>query len=288
MFSLIISSLIFFALGAIVGNWLATKGITADNALVKHQRLVGGIFLVVAVFLVLLVLLTNANINLRFLIPGIIRLYLGEYTYSTILVLSFFVLGFVLFLELPGRNSPRRMRQLFVAIVGITIPIAILFNVCWPVTGFLKPSLVERGIVLQTTDITCVPASIATLGRLVGKHPNLTEKDVVLLTNTGRFGTSTLAAIRAMDKLGLNPQFQEHLTIDDLLKANHLALLNVLENVNGKKIAHAVVLLSINPQSKVVTLANPIWGRQKKTPQEMKDYWLGEAIFVQSSSLSKE
>jgi len=44
-----------------------------------------------------------------------------------------------------------------------------------PITGMASEPLVIEGVVLQTTSQTCAPASIATLARLVGLDPNLSE-----------------------------------------------------------------------------------------------------------------
>jgi hypothetical protein len=59
-----------------------------------------------------------------------------------------------------------------------------------------------------------------------------------------------------------------------------LAVLHVMEPFNGVKIQHAIGLLAINPQQRTLTVANPLYGLQVKSYDQMPGYWLGEAVFV--------
>jgi len=88
---------------------------------------------------------------------------------------------------------------------------------------------------------------------LLGKHPQLTEKDVVKIAGTNRFGTSALNEIRAMRLLGLMPKYQNNLTLKDLIAQGKPALLQVNEPVGETTIPHAITLLEINSKQGLIS-----------------------------------
>jgi len=265
-------------LGAIWGRHLAIQGVTAANALEKHQRIVYIILMAIASLVAALMLV--GALKLTRWIPLIVLLYIGEHTNHLMLGLGCFSLGLLVALELPGRHNRQRLSQMAIAVVAMSLPLVVLLYYLLPVTSILGTPLVMEGVVMQTTSYTCSAASIATLGRLIGGYPNLSEGDVVEITGTNRFGTSTLAEIRAMQKLGMSPRFEQDLQVEDLIKAGQLAVLHVMEATSGTRIAHAIALFAVNSKQRTLTVGNPLFGRQVKTFEQMADYWLGEAIFV--------
>ncbi len=279
---------ISFLIGGSIGNRLAAQGITADINLEKHQGKILWVLIAIASIILSMYLLSILNLmhQVLFIIPTFIRLYIQAYSYKLILASGCLVLGLLVFLELSGKSSPRRMLQLSMAVVILTIPLTIFLHFCLPVTNSLdKPRVRDEVVVLQTTSYTCAPSSIATLARFIGKHRSLSERDVVKLTMTNRFGTSTLAEIRAMEKLGLNPKYKYGLTRQDLIKVDRPALLHVRLRMPGRVISHAVALLSVDSQQKVLTIADPLSGIQKMKFAQLKGYWLGEAVFVDKPNL---
>ncbi len=133
---------------------------------------------------------------------------------------------------------------------------------------------------LQTTPYSCAAATIATLARKVNPTLQTTEREVIELAGTSRHGTSTLAEIQAMEKLGLAPQYERNLTINNLVARRQMAILHVMEPIAEAKIAHAIALLEINPTKHTLTVANPLYGKEIIPFDRMKDYWIGEAVFV--------
>jgi hypothetical protein len=265
-------------LGAIWGRHLAIQGVTAANSLEKHQRIVYIILMAIAALVASLMIV--GALKLTRWIPLIILLYIGEYTNHLMLGLGCFSLGLLVALELPGRHNRQRLSQMAIAVLAMSLPLVVLLYYLLPVTSILGTPLVVQGVVMQTTSITCSAASIATLGRLIGSYPNLSEGDVVEITGTNRFGTSTLAEIRAMQKLGMSPRFEQDLQVADLIKVGKPAVLHVMEPTSGTRIAHAIALFAVNLKQRTLTVGNPLFGRQVKTFEQMADYWLGEAIFV--------
>jgi hypothetical protein len=281
---MIVAWIVAFFCGAIVGAKLANRGVSADRRFdANHHQgwFLGGITAIAVIVLLLLLLYKFNQVKLIYLvIPSIVLLYIGEYLYDAVICSGFFVLGLLILLELEGRNSVERMRQLFIAIVAICVPISVLIHYSLPIIDLVGEPKIVDGVVLQTTSFTCAPSSIATLARFVGKYPNILEKDVVKLTKTDRNGTSTLAEMRAMGELGLGADFRHNLTVDDLVKINKPGLLHVKVKYNNKEIAHTVALLSVNPKTQTLTIANPLSGIEVKRFDELKGYWMNEAVFV--------
>ena len=281
MFVVILLGLFPFILGGILGYLLAKKGINAHNALANHQKLVY-IILGVSVSVVMAVIILS-KLKLATLLPAIIILIVGEFFSKFVLILGCFGLGLLIFIELKSWRNWQRLREMIVATTIMSLCLGGLGYCLIPVTPILGKSKIVNGIVIQTTAYTCVPSSIATLGRWIGKYPNLSERDAVKLTHTNRFGTSHLAEIWALEKLKLDPEYQRDLTIDDLIKMNKYAILHVNEPVGfaGATMGHAIALLDINIKKKYLVVGNPAYGRQVKPFNQMdSNYWIGEAVFI--------
>lgn len=217
--------------GAIFGRVLAATGINSDNALENFQKpLVWGLA-AIAILLGILIAIDKFNLVsiLPKIFPPLFLIYLAGYFNETILGLGFFGLGLLVSLELAGKSSRRRIRQSIIASGIISLALSILLFFLQPVAPFVKSSIIINNIVIQSTPYTCSPASIATIARYIQKHPDITEKDVVKLTKTNRFGTTTLLEIKAMERLGLEPQYRHNLTLEDLINFNRPALLHVKE-----------------------------------------------------------
>ncbi len=284
MISLILICTLTFVIGGFGGKNLAIRGITSDNALKNHQQPLVWLLIAIAPGLGFLVILDKFNLAplLPKIFPPIFLIYLAGYFNEIIVGLGCFFLGLLLFLELSGKRSKRQVAQLLIAIGAIACSLSILLYFLQPVQVVAQPKIIDQ-VVMQTTPYTCAPSSIATLGRYSKQHPNLTEGEVVELTKTNRFGTTTLAEIRAMKKLDLQPQYRHNLTIKDLMTTNQPALMHVKEkrkNGKGVRFSHAVAYLGIDPAKKLVLIGNPLYGLQVKTFDDLREYWFGEAIMI--------
>lgn len=285
MLALGISSSIAFVIGSLWGKQLAQKGITSDNALLKQQKFFVCLVSAIASLFVLLIILDKFNLQplLPQIFPSMLLIYLAGWYHSVIFVGGFFILGLLLFIELNGKYNRRKVTQLISALTLISFVLAVLGYCLRPIDKLLQPSKIEYGVVMQTTFYTCAPSAIATLSRHTKIHPNLTEAQAIRYTKTNRFGTTTLMELRAMEQLGLNPQYQHNLDNEKLLYSDRPAILHVKErnkDDEGVRFAHAVALLAVDPQHRLFLIGNPYYGLQIKTVQDMDDYWFGEAIFV--------
>ena len=233
----------------------------------------------------ILIILDKLNLGsvLPKLLPPMFLIYIAAYFNETIITMGCFCLGLLIFLELSNQRCKPKIRQLIIAIAAISCALSMLLFFLQPVQAMVDKPKIINGVVMQTTPFTCAPSSIATLARFTRKYPQLTEKDVVKLTKTNRFGTTTLSEIRALKKLDLNPEYRHNLSLQDLSDLRRPALLHVKEknkNNQGVRFSHAVALLSINLEKELLVIANPLYGIQIKTFREMKEYWFGEAILV--------
>ena len=274
-----------FACGGMLGKNLAAIGITSDNALKNYQKPLVGLLIAVMPILGILVVLDKLHLMriLPKIIPATLLIYLGGYFNEIIVGLGCFFLGLLLVLELSAKLSRQKIVQLLLALTAISFALSILFFFLQPVQALVAQPKIINGVVMQTTAYTCAPASIATLARQTQQHPQITEGEVVQLTHTNRFGTTTLREIRAMDKLQLNPEYRHNLTINDLITLNKPALLHVKEKRKtgkGVRFSHAVALLAMSPEKSLILIANPLYGLQIKTFAEFKQYWFGEAILT--------
>ncbi|MDJ0590896.1 MAG: cysteine peptidase family C39 domain-containing protein [Pleurocapsa sp. MO_226.B13] len=286
MTNLVLVCALAFACGGMLGKNLAAVGVTSDNALQNYQKPLVWMLIAIAPLLGILVTLDKLHLAsvLPRIFPPMLLIYLAAYFNETIVGLGCFFLGLLLFLELSGKRSRQKIVQLMLALGTISLALSILLFFLQPVQALVATQAkIINGVVMQTTAYTCAPASIATLARVTKQYPYLTEQEVVKLTRTNRFGTTTLSEIKAMEKLGLNPQYRHNLTVNDLIALNKPALLHVKEKRKtgkGVRFSHAVALLSINPQKGLILIANPLYGMQIKTFSEFGRYWFGEAILV--------
>ena len=283
MISLVLVSVTAFIGGGLCGKNLAMKGITSDNALKNYQQPLVWLLVAIAPCLGCLIILDKFHLSylLPRIFPPMLLIYLAGYFNEIIVWLGCFFLGLLVFLELLGQRSKKQITQLLAAISAIAFALSILLYFLQPVQ--VAQSKTVDGIVIQTTPYTCAPSSIATLGRYSKRYPYLTEKEVLKLTKTNRFGTTTLAEIRAMKKLHLNPQYHHNLTIEDLISLNQPALMHVKEKRKkgqGVRFSHAVTYLGVDPRREIILIGNPLFGIQVKTFAALREYWFGEAITI--------
>ena len=85
-----------FAVGGFWGKKLAKRGVTSDNALLKHQRFFVSFIIVVSLLFISLIIIDRFNFTslLPQIIPAILLIYLAGWYHSIIFVAGFFVLGF--------------------------------------------------------------------------------------------------------------------------------------------------------------------------------------------------
>lgn len=266
------------AAGAVLGRRLARRGITADNALTGRQGPAYGILIGIAGSFAALYF--SEKLSYLAWLPTIVLLYGESAVWPMVTVLASAGLGLLVVLEWPGRREAKRLRLM---VAGCAVLLLAEGYLAWrtlPVTGILLAPSVTDGVVMQTTSYTCAPATIATLVRAAALDTTMTERRAVEIARTSREGTSTIAELRTMRQLGLSPRFARRLTAESLVAAGRMALLHVDEPVGVATVRHAVALLAVDPARRTVTIGNPLRGRHVMGFDELRGYWIGEAIFV--------
>ncbi len=282
---MLLMGIVCLSLGCLTGKFLINKGITIDFTIEnpKHQRNILIALATIPVIVVILLFIDQNNLPNIFalIIPEICLLYLGAYFYDLLIYSFCFMLGLLLFLEFFSKAEKSSKKPLLFALLILTFALSVLVDQTLPIAKYLKqPKIINGYIVLQTTGYTCAPATIATLGRYTKKYPNLTEREVVKLTKTDKIGTSTLKEIQALKTLDFEPEYLKNLEINNLININRPAVLHVKENYNNQIVSHAVAFLQLDKSRKIIVLANPLYGLQVKTFEQMEEYWNGEAIFI--------
>lgn len=269
--------------GAVLGRLLASRGVTAENALEGRGLLAAAILAVAGAFAAVLFFPER--------VPGLgpaVQLLVQHLTINVTVLGGSFSIGLLLLMEWPGRKEKERARRLRFGVGVLSVLVGVLVWRSGPVEKLLGPATIFQGIVMQTTGYTCAPASIATLARWVGADTSSTEREVSRLTATTRWGTNTIMEVRAMEALGLRPRFALGLTVDSLLAHGGPALLHVNEPVGPRTIRHAVALLEVDREAATVTLGNPLEGRRVMAFGELDGYWIGEAVLVGSGEPAAE
>ncbi|MEM8603037.1 MAG: cysteine peptidase family C39 domain-containing protein [Cyanobacteria bacterium P01_H01_bin.121] len=262
-------------LGFYVGERLWKVGVRLDHQ-IQTSSTVGVLVAASVVGLVVLILLLRDPSNTW--IPNVIPLYAGEYWSEVAIWCGLFLLGTLT--VLITHQARRKVFALCLTTLLLGTPLVYLANQLLPIAGQIRASRVEGNLVFQTTPYTCAAASIATIARLTGQAPEITEKEVAELVKTNQMGTTALAQLHGLETLGFEPKYERGLTLDDLKQLPSPVLMHVLEPVIGGRIAHAVVLLGVDPAAEAIIIANPLSGLQVKPFKELQDYWRGEVIWL--------
>ncbi len=194
-------------------------------------------------------------------------------------LLAGFVLGFIPVLERAAWREPEQRRPL---LIGSGVSLALLAYLGWLALP-VRPTedLSADGVVFQTTPFTCAAASVATVARLTGASPGLTEGAAAKLAGSSFGGTFVVGEMRALRRVGLSAKYGRGLSMDDLIRHGGPGILHVDEPLpGGRRIRHAVALVSIDTVTRTVTVGNPLEGLQEIQFDAFDSYWIGEAILV--------
>lgn len=272
-------SLVGLLLGVVLGRELARRGLTADTVLARRQKQLYVVLVGLAALGFAFYTLGRPGHRGSW-VPVAIMLYIEHFLWPLVAGVAGFGIGLVARLEWPGRRERKRLGNLVVGPGVLAAALAFIAYNSWPVTSMLGAAALRDGVVMQTTSYTCAPAAIATLARFSGFDTAATERRMIALTRTDRHGTSTLQEMRAMRALGMAPRFEAGLEVQDLAASAVPALLHVDEPVGSTTIRHAVALLTVDGAAREVVLGNPLYGRQVRRFDQMRGYWMGEAVFL--------
>jgi len=132
----------------------------------------------------------------------------------------------------------------------------------------VTPEINTTGIVMQTTNYTCGPASLATVLNNIGI--NATEQELATLAGTDENGTTMYGLSEAAKAKGLNAIGMK-LSIDDL-KPNNIVFITA----NGEP--HYSVIREVTNES--VKLADPSIGNIEMSKEKFAEVYSGNALVI--------
>ncbi|CAK8720903.1 hypothetical protein GCAAIG_10455 [Candidatus Electronema halotolerans] len=203
-------------------------------------------------------------------LPLWLQYWSSALTWGGILVIFLLLFSLILPLAFRLRHQDRHK----MAVVAVLF-IAALEGLMQFLTRPLAPQLTRQenrdGIIMQSSPSSCVPASAANLLRLYGMERSEPEL-AALFGSTLLSGTSAAQLIYGMRQLGIHGQ-RRYAPDRDISKIKAPAMLFV--DYAGTE-NHAVALLRADQES--VELADPLVGRKRITPKELRKVWHGRAV----------
>lgn len=267
-------ALVGLVAGSLMGAFLASRGVRAATALDGRQA--WGWAVVLFGGTLVWALYTG---RLQDLLPSSAQPYMDLAFHPGATLLSTFVFAFLALLERRAWREEGQRRSLG---LGLAITLVLIGYLAW-LSLPVRPSedLSAEGVVFQTTPFTCAAASIATIGRVTGVAPALTEGEAAHLARTTNGGTFASGELRALRELGLTARFGRRMSVDSLVAHAGVAILHVNEPLpGGRRIRHAVALLALDPTTRTIRIGNPLEGIQEIPFDALDSYWIGEAVLV--------
>lgn len=130
-------------------------------------------------------------------------------------------------------------------------------------TQLKEPRRGADGSILQSSNVTCTPSSLANLLPIFGLASN--EKECARLLGTKRFGTTVTELISGARKFGLYGYYVSS-SPDHLRRMNRPAVLTVIPK--WIKVLHSIALYKNLPDGKFLII-DPLQGQGKYTAQQL-------------------
>jgi hypothetical protein len=198
--------------------------------------------------------------------PEWIQLHWAALSWGAVNSTLAYVFGFCSAVAWASDKWGRRLPALFS--VGVLLVIQIY--AAWssrPNLPALDEWKTRDGVVLQTSDYTCVPASGATIASILGVPT--TEKQLAVLFHTTTNGTFPAAALSGMRQLGIDGR-KVNSTDGNIRVLRPPAMLFFVNDT------HAVVFVGFT--NGLVEIWNPSEGRTFYSEERLRLVWTGHAL----------
>lgn len=188
--------------------------------------------------------------------------------------------GLIIMILSVFRQHGKPLRERLRGYYRATLP-AVLFTIIiggyqhwfmWPYFSSSPARISSDGFILQSTGLSCAPASIANLARLYGKPGWEGE---LAITMRMPFTGSTIGEIgRGLDAYGF--EFTDtHTTVAELRRNNRPCLISIWL-LNG--VEHSCVLLAMTDE--MVWIIDPLQGQRVLTMESFLQCWSERATFA--------
>jgi len=198
--------------------------------------------------------------------PDWLQLHWAALSWCMVSAVLAYFFGFCSAVAWASTKWGRRLPALF----SVAVLLVIQLYAAWSSRPNL-PELVDwttpDGIVLQTSDCTCVPASGATIASILGVHT--TEKQLAILFHTTHDGTFPASALYGMKQLGIDGR-KVNAVGGDIHTLHPPAMLFFVNDT------HAVVFAGIT--NDLVEIWNPSQGKTFYTENALQRVWAGHAL----------
>lgn len=205
LFDTVLFSIVLLGLWRI-GRLRAEKIVSVDPEITitnVHQRekyLVGLLPLTLLLFVSNMLLKRTPTLMWDF--PVWVQYHYGRI--AACLTICIFAYMFALAATVAHRTRPGDRKKISVA--GVLFAVAVMAShtvYAWPIAPFLEENPEKRGLIWQSTLVTCAPASAANILHRFGHGK--TEKEMAEIFNTGAIsGTSAAQVVYGMRRLGID------------------------------------------------------------------------------------
>ncbi|MGA1871938.1 MAG: cysteine peptidase family C39 domain-containing protein [bacterium] len=245
--------------------------ITLENALEQAHYL----FILIPLSLIpmCLSLLLKGRRSILWHMPLWLQYNLTSINWGIILsiVIFLFALASGLALHTHHHKRWRIIGSLFIVVISIQIS---QFLSIRPIAAHLTENLINDGIILQTTGVTCCAASAANIARIFGIEK--TEKEMAHLFGTTFQGTSVAQVVYGMRKLGFLCTMRD-LHVPDPTLLRPPAMLFIDHPLTGPE-SHAVVYVgSLNGRAEIW---DSVMGKRFFSENDLTFIWHCKAIEI--------
>lgn len=167
--------------------------------------------------------------------------------------------------------------------VALLIPVCCLYflrNGVWmvrpPIDDLGQTRMVE-GVCLQSTDYTCVAASMVTMLERYGYHASETEMARLSFTEPG-WGTTDSRALGALSQYLAGRPVEIAYEVMDYQRLMAVPKPCLVTVKWGYFVSHMVPVLSADRES--VQMGDPSCGIQVRTPEEFQEIWQRRGIYL--------
>lgn len=157
------------------------------------------------------------------------------------------------------------------------LEIGILLPAAW----FLPDhSRYRDGIMMQSSNVTCVPTTLSNVSRLYGR--NFSEKEATEICGTCLIGSFMSDLVRSARGIGFEKASFTNDPVESLLAEDRPCLLTI--DNSGAGVLHAVGL--VGAASDVVFIADPLMGLRRLQREEFTRNWKGLAVRLERPTFS--
>jgi hypothetical protein len=205
--------------------------------------------------------------SLQWDMPDWLQLHWAALSWAVVSAILAYFFGFCSAVAWASEKRGRRLPALFSVVVLSAIQVYAVWSSRPNLPALNHPWTSSDGVILQTSQFTCVPTSGANIAALLGVHT--TEKELAVLFHTTRDGTFPAGALIGLRQLGIAGR---KVTTDSggIRSVHPPAMLFVLGDT------HAIVYA--RDSGGLLEIWDPSAGKAFVTDDRLRHIWTGHAL----------